>query len=262
MAIAVKEKVEAVKKKIEQIKRSYHFKKENDRRKHEAQLTKDLMDCAGDLAVCRSNYERAIRLQSEEIREGMAKGYPVTVQKNLIMDAAVGYMLVNEALFVIQSVASYDSIVDAYALLDMAAKTIAGEKVKMPKAKKNPTREEYAFLNSVESVEEKKKIVTSGGFMEMLIATGDINKCIEAAREQSGPAAEPYGNIAPPAQQPEESTQSSGLSEDDLKILHEMQRSSGWSRNQSFAGTGDMNPAAPYQTADSDPEDNTGGNGA
>ena len=247
--MGIKETIEAAKKKMEQIKKNHHFKKENDRRKQEAQLTKELMDCAGDLGVCLSNYERAIRRQSEEIREGMAKGYPITIQKNLLLDAAVGYLVVKEALFVIRSVATYDSIVDAYALLDMAAKTITGEKVKKPKKKKHPTREEYAFLNSIETMENKMKIVNSGGFMDMLIATGDIEKCMEAAREQGGVEPQQCEPAMPLEPQLEDSSPASSLSPEDMKYLKMMQTSNAWSDSQSFNAPnipgGSNNPNTP-----------------
>ena len=257
----IKETIESAKKKIEEIKKKHRFKSENDRRKREAQLTEELMICAGDLGVCRSTYERAVRRQSEEIREGMADGYPVTVQKNLLMDAAVGYMMVKEALFVIQSVATYDSIVDAYALLDMAAKTITGEKIKRPKKSKRPNREEYAFLNSFETVEAKKKIVTSGGFMDRLIATGDIEKCIASAWEQSGEGTVSYETAVPLESQQEENVQPVSLSVEDMKILKEMQRSADWSKRQSFQGVDKVSAdiSSPAVSADNYSENQTGG---
>ncbi len=258
----IKEMISSAKKKIEQIKKNYHFKSENERRKKEAQLTEELMICAGDLGVCRSTYERAVRRQSEEIREGMANGYPVTVQKNLLMDAAVGYMIVKEALFVIQSVATYDSIVDAYALLDMAAKTITGEKMKRPKKSKRPSREEYAFLNSFETVEAKKRIVTSSGFMDMLIATGDIEKCIEAARENGGTESVSYETSVPSELQQTENVQPVSLSAEEMKILTEMQRSAEWSKRQTSNGMGNVSTNTPSSAASAEnaSENKTGGN--
>lgn len=246
----LKETIELTKRKIEQIKRNYRFKSENNRRKLEAKLTEDLVSCAGDLGVCKSSYERAVRRQSQEIREGMQKGYPVAVQKTLLMDAAIGYMLVEDALFVLQSVATYDSITDAYALLDMAAKTITGEKVKQPKKSKRPSREEYAFLNSFETVQAKKKIVSSKGFMDMLISTGDIHKCIAAAREQNIEESASYDNVVPLEPQLEENMPSISLSPEDMKLLTQMQRSSNWSSSPSVnapgaVGTDDSQPADP-----------------
>lgn len=263
----MKDKIEPIKKKFEQLKRKHRFKKENDKRKQEAQLTKDLVDCAGDLGLCRSNYERSIRQQSEQIRQGMAEGYPVTVQKNLLMDAAVGYMLVCDALFVIRSVASYDSIVQAYDLLDAATRTITGEKAPLfsgiGKGKKKPVREEYDFINADETVEAKKKIVTTGGFMEMLIETGNIDKCISTFQEQGSVNTTPQGLAVPLEPQLEESNRSAGFSDEDRKLLAEMKKSTGWNISTPFVSTSDIgtNTQTPSMEGQdgNDPVKKTGG---
>lgn len=260
--MSMKDAIESVKKKIEKIKRNHQFSRANRKRDWEAKLTKELMDCAGDLGVCRGQYEIAIRRQSEEIREGLAKGYPVAIQKNLLMNAAVGYLVVKDALFVIRSVSTYDSIENAYALLDMATKTITGEKVKKPKIGKHPTREEYAFINSFETLEAKEKIVNSNGFMEMLIATGNIEKCMAAAQEKIGTEPEQYETVVPLEPQLEKNDTPTDLSPEEMKTLKMMQQSSNWSNRQSFSmpiiGT-DTQPPAAEASAENNSENKTGG---
>ena len=262
--MSMKDAIESVKKKVAQIKRNHQFSRDNKKRQWDAHLTKELMDCAGDLGVCRGKYEMAIRRQSEEIREGLAKGYPVAVQKNLLMNAAVGYMVVKDALFVIRSVSTYDSIENAYALLDMATKTITGEKVKKPKLRRHPTREDYAFLNSFETLEAKEKIVNSNGFMEMLIATGDIEKCMAAAREQGGVEPQQCEPAMPLEPQLENNDTPTDLSPEDMKTLKMMQQSNSWSSRQSFSmpmpiGGTETPPPAAETPAENNSENKTGG---
>lgn len=182
--MAVNDRIEIVKKKLQNMKKKYEYNKANKEREHRAQLTVDLMDCAGDLGVCKSEYVWIIRDQSAVVREGIKSGFNVEQQKLQLLDAAVGYMLVNETMYVLKSITSYDELSRAFDLLDVATKKITGEKaVKFSMfGSKKPKRSEYGYLNSSDTIEEKKNIVT--GFLDDLIETGDIEKCIAESHKQ------------------------------------------------------------------------------
>ncbi len=184
--MSVNDKINQVKDKLDKLKRDHRFKKANKERAIEAELTYDIVKCAGDLGACKKEFFYTIKDQSEFIRKGRAESYNTAIQETQLRDAAIGYMLVKDALFALQSITSYDSVTHAYDLLDAATKKITGEKV-FPffkdSKKKKPKRDEYGFINSAEAVEAKAGIVDS--FFERLIETGDIDLCIKEAQEKS-----------------------------------------------------------------------------
>ena len=221
-------KIDKVKGKLNDLIRKYKFKKANKERKHQAELTLDMVNCAGDLGACKKEYEWIIRDQSRMILQGRRDGYDSHVQESQLLDAAVGYMLVNEALYVLQSVASYDGIVRAYDLLDAATKKITGEKT-FPfsgRSKKKPERAEYEFINSAKTVQEKKEMAAD--FLEELILTGNIDKCIEEARKKKASGQFMHTSSADIASDLDADISGSGisLSEDQMKILQELKNNS------------------------------------
>ena len=181
--MSVNDKLHAAKKKLEALKKNHRYKKANKDRAIQAELTYEITKCAGDLGVCQKDFKYTIEEQSFYIRKGKAEGYDVKVQEMQLEDAAVGYMLVKDALFALKSVYSYDSIEHAYNLLDSATNKITGERA-FPffgTSAKKPKREEYGFLNSQETYEAKKAMFHS--FKDRLIMTGDIEACIEEANQ-------------------------------------------------------------------------------
>ena len=216
-------KIDKVKGKLNDLLKKHKYKKANKERKHEAELTLDVVNCAGDLGACKKEYEWIIRDQSRMILKGRQEGYDVRVQEAQLLDASVGYLLVNEALFVLQSVATYDGIVRAYELLDTATKKITGEKT-FPFSghkRKNPERSEYGFLNSEQMVQEKKAMATE--FQEQLIATGNIDKCIEKKNKKK--IAEQHAQIGASYDMPQPGIDMGGagikLSEDEMKLFRQ-----------------------------------------
>lgn len=216
-------KIDKVKGKLNDLIKKHKYKKANKERRHEAELTLDVVNCAGDLGACKKEYEWIIRDQSRMILKGRQDGYDVRVQEAQLLDASVGYLLVNEALFVLQSVATYDGIVRAYELLDTATKKITGEKT-FPFSghkRKNPERSEYEFLNSEQMMQEKRAMATD--FQEELIATGNIDKCIEEARKKK--IAEQHAKVVPSYDMTQMSVEMQGtgvkLSEDDMKLFRQ-----------------------------------------
>lgn len=177
------DKLNQVKKKMEAIKKDHRYKKANKDRAIQAELTYEITKCAGDLGVCQKDFKYTIEEQSYFIRKGQAEGYDTSVQEMQLEDATIGYMLVKDALFALRSVYSYDSVGHAYDLLDAATMKITGEKAFpfFDKSSKKPKREEYGFLNSQEAYEQKRAMYSS--FKDKLILTGDIEECIEEAKQ-------------------------------------------------------------------------------
>ena len=174
------DKLHAAKKKLEAIKKNHRYRKANKDRAVMAEITYEIAKCAGDLGACLKDFKYTIEEQSFAVRKGRAECYPTQIQEGQLRDAAIGYMLVKDALFVLKSVSSYDSVENAYILLDAATGKITGERV-FPffSGSKKPKREEYAFLNSQEAYQKKQEMYDS--FVEKLIDTGDIEACIEEA---------------------------------------------------------------------------------
>ena len=169
--MSVKEKLNDIKKKLAAMKKKSDYKKANKERAKQAQLTVDLANCAGDLGICKKEYEWSV-------------GNNVEFQKEQLIDAAVGYILVDEAMYVLQSVGTYDSLTRAYDLLDAATMSITGEKaIKFPSfSGGKPKRKEFDYLNSSDLIEEKKGFVSE--FLDDLIESGDIQATITEARKK------------------------------------------------------------------------------
>ena len=182
--MAVKDKLNAVKAKLDNIKRDRRFKKANKERALEAALSYEVVKCAGDLGACQKEFFYTIQEQALFIRRGRAEEYNTSIQETQLRDAAIGYLLVKDALFALQSISSYDSVNNAYSLLDAATQKITGEHTFpfFKGGKKKPERTEYGFINSAEAVNNKSGIVD--GFFEKLIETGDIEQCIKEAKER------------------------------------------------------------------------------
>ena len=182
--MSVKEKLNDIKKKLAAMKKKSDYKKANKERAKQAQLTVDLANCAGDLGICKKEYEWSVRDLSRLIQQGIMNGNNVEFQKEQLIDAAVGYILVDEAMYVLQSVGTYDSLTRAYDLLDAATMSITGEKaIKFPSfSGGKPKRKEFDYLNSSDLIEEKKGFVSE--FLDDLIESGDIQATITEARKK------------------------------------------------------------------------------
>ena len=172
--------LESAKKILADIKRSNNFKDANKRRANEAQLRSDLTKCRGTLELCKKDFQRVIRTQTDNIQKGQRAGFDTLVQEQILWDAALGYLLVRDAIYAIESVSSYDSVEAAYQLLDQATEQIKNKKRKQPFAflsKGSARREEFGFLSS-RSVQAEKEILLTSIF-DRLKLTGDIDACID-----------------------------------------------------------------------------------
>lgn len=171
------------KRSLEELKRNRRFKKANRDREETVQLQADIMKCRGQLEICRKDFIRSIKTQQRNIEEGRREGMDTFIHEQTMWNAALGYMLVRDAIFALKSVSSYDSVARAYEMLDAATKQMSGKKGTLSATtgtKSTKKRSEYGQITSASVIKEKEEILS--GFFEQLKRTGDIEACMDALR--------------------------------------------------------------------------------
>ena len=183
--MAIQDTIKDVQSSLQEILRKHKFKKANLARAEQAELQYSLGKCRGKLEVSSSDFKRTIRVQAKNIREGIAAHQDTVLQEQILWDAAIGYMLVQDAVYALKSINSYDSVSHAYEYLDAAVKQMAGKKASVPKAlgfRDSKDRNRFGYVTSDAAVKEKEDLLD--GIFEELKQTGDIDACITKA--QSG----------------------------------------------------------------------------
>ena len=180
--MSISDTLDDVKASVKELMRKHRFKKANMERKEAAELQNALGKCRGQLELCRKDFARSIRTQSKNIAEGQRTGMETIIHEQMMWDAAIGYMLVNDAIFALKSISTYDSIAHAYEMLEAATKQISGKKSGLSSVVhigSTKERNAYGYLTSSAAVKEKEELLNS--FFEQLKVTGDIEACLEAA---------------------------------------------------------------------------------
>lgn len=210
---------------LAEIKRKYKFKKANEMRKDAAELQSALAKCRGQLEICQKEFKRTILTQSRNYAEGRKQGADTRNVEAIIWDAAIGYLLVKDAIYAVKTINSNDSIAHAYDMLDAAADQMRGKRnryLDLPHMKPLKRRNNYGYVASDEAVREKENFLN--GFFEKLKVTGDIDACIEEtnAANASGRGAEDgYGSFEDRLNAMEDAdTSLDDLDLDDLKDIH------------------------------------------
>ncbi len=168
---------------LDELKRSREFKKANKEREKSKELLAALMKCRGRLETSKTDFNRVIKTQSRNIKKGRAEGMDVLLEEQILWDAAIGYMLVRDAIYSLESINTYDSVDHAYEMLNEAVKVMTGKgkpsnKLFLGAQRK---RKDYEFLNSSAALKEKEQLLDT--FFAELEVTGDIEACLEAARD-------------------------------------------------------------------------------
>lgn len=173
-------------------------------RKQDIKDALEINDCVAKLNVCENEFVKTIWVQCRAVREAREGGFNETEQKKIVINSAVGYLLVKEARFAISTIRSYDSLNIAYDLLENAAFTIQGKKdsAKNSLAKRLKNRPGYDYIYSPDAYDEKCKIVEE--IFEELIRTGDIENCLK--RRNSGSQNAANGNVPSDGDQGEKVT--------------------------------------------------------
>lgn len=189
--MAIMEAMEDAKRYLEELKKKRSFKKANLAREEMAELTASLAKCSGKLEICKKDFNRTIRTQSRNISNGQRLGADTMVQEQMLWDAAMGYLLVRDAMFALRTINSYDSVAHAYDLLDAATKQITGKRGSVAKfihIKSGKTRNEYGYITSATAVKDKEALLES--FFDRLKVNGDIEECLSFVRNPADQQAE------------------------------------------------------------------------
>lgn len=183
--MALMDSLEAAKDSLNEFKRKRRFKKDNKQRAEAAQLQSDLLKCRGKLESCRAEFSRTVRTQAANIRKGQREGMDTLLQEQILWDAAVGYLLVRDAIYSIQTLNNYDSVDHAYSMLEQATKQMMNKRNKMDRLKlvNDKKRDEYGYITSESSRKEKEQMLEL--FFEKLKQTGDIEACVNEANRGS-----------------------------------------------------------------------------
>ncbi len=189
--MAILDTLDEVKSFLEGIKRKYRFRKARIARQDAVELQTTLAKCRGKLEICKKDFSRTINTQSRNINAGVKEGADTVIQEQIMWDAAIGYMLVRDAIFALETINSYDSVSHAYEMLDAAMKQIAGKKNGFPKAMKigsTKERNAYGYITSSAALKEKEELLDT--FFESLKLTGNIEEHLAAARNPAARQAE------------------------------------------------------------------------
>ena len=181
--MAITDKLEDAKNSISEMMRKHDFKKANNDRKEKAELQSSLAKCRGKLEICKKDFDRVIRTQARNVREGQKEGIDTLIQEQMLWDAAIGYMLVRDAIFSLKTISNHDSVAHAYEMLEAAVKQMAGKDGKLPKFPRiglGKERNAYGYITSETALKDKEELLDS--VFETLKATGDIEDCLSAAR--------------------------------------------------------------------------------
>lgn len=177
--MAINNPLNSIKLKLESIMRDRMFRKENLSRKEAVDLQTANALCHGKLTTCQRDFERIIRDQSKYIREGQSIGADTLIQEQMLWDAAIGYMLVRDAIFSLRTINNHNSLAHAYEMLDMATKHASGKKSGLP-IKTIRNRNIYGYVTSSAAYNAKSELLDS--FFEELKVTGKIQECLDHAQ--------------------------------------------------------------------------------
>ena len=167
---------------LSELKKNRKFKSKNKERDKASDLLSDLMKCRGRLESCKVEFNRVIKQQYRHIKKGREEGMDVLLQEQTMWDAALGYLMVRDAVYSLESINTYDSVTHAYDMLDEAIRVMTGkgrpsEHLFLGAQRK---RKDYEFLNSRTALKEKEQLLDT--FFAKLEDTGDIEACIRESR--------------------------------------------------------------------------------
>lgn len=197
----INEMIGNVKKTLKKILRNRKYKKELDEHNRNVDMLQSLMKCSGELNQCKSSYLAAIRQQQRNIRSGMEEGFDTQPQKNLLKEAALGYLVVEDAMFSLKSMGSYNQMVRAYALLDAITKDVTGKKGRLSKRRQFEDDNGDDLISQFNSAEVVSQLeMKLNNYLDELLVTRDIEGCMKKIRLSSPTATRSeQGNYNPKA---------------------------------------------------------------
>ena len=164
---------------LAEVKKKHQFKKANQDRQKEVQLQSDMAKCRGKLEICKNDFDRTIRTQCNNIRKGQRDGMDTLLQEQILWNAALGYLLVRDARYALQTINSYDSVQHAYEILEQATLQLTkpGKKGSIFAPDTRKERNEYGYITSRRTRKEKERMLEL--MFDKLKLSGDIEQCIE-----------------------------------------------------------------------------------
>lgn len=181
--MAISDMIQEAQATLKEIKKKNRFKKANLERAEAVELQVTLAQCRGKLEICRKDLNRSINTQSRNINAGREIGSDTLVQEQILWDSAIGYLLVRDAIYALETINSYDSVSHAYDMLDAAMKQISSKKANFPSRFKiggTKERNAYGYITSSAALREKERFLES--FFEDLKLLGDIEARISEAQ--------------------------------------------------------------------------------
>lgn len=166
--------------KLDKIRRDKRFKKARLNMDDIVALRSALVTCSGQLAICKNDFELTIRDQARNIREGESIGADTRIQGEILENAAIGYLLVKDAIYALKSVQRSDTVTQAYNTLDVAIDLMTDRTRKLPapgRIRRLKEREVFGGVTSENAVAQKRLIVSQ--IFEALKGTGDIESCLQ-----------------------------------------------------------------------------------
>lgn len=179
----ITDKIEAAKKALEELKRNRKFKKANAARAEAADLQNQLAVCRGKLEICKNDFNRTIRHEAKSIAEGVQMGADTVIQEQTMWDAAIGYMMVRDAIYSLKTISTFDSVNYAYDMLGTAVDLMSNRKHSTSAVSKivgRRGRNVYGYITSNAALHQKQEILDS--FFEELKRSGNIEECLKLAR--------------------------------------------------------------------------------
>jgi len=180
---AITNKLEDAKSALNELNRKRRFKKANNARTEAAELQSSLATCRGKLEVCKKDFNRTIRTEARNISDGLSIGADTTIQEQTLWDAAIGYMMVKDAIYSLRTISTFDSVTHAYDMLNTAIDLMSERQrilPKMPKLGSKRERNIYGYITSNAALEQKQALLD--GIFEELKRSGDIEACLANAR--------------------------------------------------------------------------------
>lgn len=178
-------------------------------------LQNAIRGCIQNLEKCKISLVRNAYIQAGAVRDDMLKGADTVPQKQILWDSAMGYLIADEAISALRTVAGHDDLNRAYAVMENIIRRVNNddEEEKVPgigkiglagrirksvdedddgkgleigKSRKDGFGVKHvltADLTSKERLQRHEAMVNS--FFVELIRTGDLQRLIEEAREKA-----------------------------------------------------------------------------
>lgn len=174
--------LENAKKALRNLLREAEFSKNNKEREKRIDSLYLQSKCRGQLESMLSSLDQNIRTDQKNIQKGIAGNYDTFASENDLKETAIAYLLIKDAIFVLDTAGNYNGISQAMDTLNLALKKMSGKKLWLQSSLKvkKPPKKDYGYLNTEDAVKQKEDLVTS--VFSELKATGDIETCLSHAR--------------------------------------------------------------------------------